>query len=66
MPCRNEPPGASFELLHASGEQALALDRNLAEAHALVGVAKLFLGEETEPHIQEALRLSPRDIFAHR
>src|SRR6516162_6117579 len=31
-------------------------------------MAKNFLGrgEETEAHIQEALRLSPRDIFAHR
>ena len=31
-------------------------------------MAKNFLGrgEETEAHIQEALRLSPRDIVAHR
>jgi tetratricopeptide (TPR) repeat protein len=31
-------------------------------------MAKNFLGrgEETEAHIQEALRLSPRDILAHR
>jgi hypothetical protein len=31
-------------------------------------MAKVMLGrgEETEAHIQEALRLSPRDIFAHR
>ena len=31
-------------------------------------MAKNFLGrgEETEAHIREALRLSPRDIFAHR
>jgi TolB-like protein/class 3 adenylate cyclase len=52
----------------AECERALALDRNLAGAHALIGMAKNFLGrgEETEPHIQEALRLSPRDIFAHR
>jgi tetratricopeptide (TPR) repeat protein len=36
--------------------------------HAVIGGAKAFLGrgEETEPHINEALRLSPRDIFAHR
>jgi TolB-like protein/Tfp pilus assembly protein PilF len=52
----------------AECEQALALDRNLARAHALIGGAKLFLGRsaETELHVKEALRLSPRDIFAHR
>ncbi|MBR0776235.1 winged helix-turn-helix domain-containing protein [Bradyrhizobium diazoefficiens] len=49
-------------------EQALALDRNLTNAHAAIGMGKIFLGraEQTEAHIQEALRLSPRDIFAHR
>ena len=49
-------------------EQALALDRNLANAHALIGYAKYFLGRgtETETHIQEALRLSPRDTIAPR
>jgi TolB-like protein/class 3 adenylate cyclase len=52
----------------AECEQALSLDRNLAQAHAGIGMAKNILGrgEETEAHIQEALRLSPRDIFAHR
>jgi tetratricopeptide (TPR) repeat protein len=52
----------------AQCEQALALDRNLAGGHAMIGMAKNMLGrsEETEAHIQEALRLSPRDIFAHR
>jgi TolB-like protein len=46
-----------------SCERALDLDRNLAAAHAQIGDGKLFLGqpEETEAHIQEALRLSPRD-----
>jgi len=50
----------------AEFEQSLALDRNLARAHALIGLAKLFLGrgEETEPHVNEAFRLSPRDTFA--
>ena len=49
-------------------EQALALDRNLANAHGFIGLAKLFLGrsQETEAHINEAFRLSPRDIFAYR
>jgi TolB-like protein/class 3 adenylate cyclase/Flp pilus assembly protein TadD len=48
-------------------EQALALDRNLAGAHGFIGLAKMFSGrsEETEAHVQEALRLSPRDMFAH-
>jgi TolB-like protein/class 3 adenylate cyclase/Flp pilus assembly protein TadD len=49
-------------------EYALALDRNLADAHGCIGMAKYFIGraEETEAHIHEALRLSPRDIFAYR
>jgi TolB-like protein len=44
-------------------ERALAIDRNLAAAHAYIGLAKCFAGrgEETETHIQDALRLSPRD-----
>jgi len=51
----------------AECERALALDRNLAGAHALIGVAKYFLGraEENEAHINEALRLSPRDTIAY-
>jgi tetratricopeptide (TPR) repeat protein len=50
----------------AECEQALALDRNLAIAHANIGMAKLYMGRaaETEAHVQEALRLSPRDTFA--
>jgi tetratricopeptide (TPR) repeat protein len=52
----------------AECERALALDRNLATAHAFVGFAKYTLGraDETEAHIQEALRISPRDIFAYQ
>ena len=48
-------------------EHALELDRNLSQAHALVGYGKLFVGraEETESHIAEALRLSPRDPGAY-
>ena len=51
----------------ARRENALELDRNLANAHALIGYGKLFVGraEETEPHIAEALRLSPRDPAAY-
>jgi TolB-like protein/Flp pilus assembly protein TadD len=52
----------------AECEYASALNRNLAEAHASVGAAKLFVqrAAETEAHIQEALRLSPRDRGIHR
>ena len=48
-------------------EHALALDRNLADAHAGIGLGKIFIGraEETEAHIVEALRLSPRDTMAY-
>jgi Flp pilus assembly protein TadD len=44
-------------------ERSLELDRNLASAHAQIGDGKMLLGrpEETEAHVQEALRLSPRD-----
>ena len=51
----------------AECEQALALDRNLAVAHNVIGQAKIQMGRaaETEGHIREALRLSPRDIFSH-
>ena len=49
-------------------EQALTLDRNLAEAHAGIGLAKYFLGlgAETEAHVNEAFRLSPCDSGAFR
>jgi TolB-like protein/class 3 adenylate cyclase len=48
--------------------RALALNRNLADAHGAIGVAKIFIGrsEETEGHIQEAMRLSPRDDSIYR
>jgi TolB-like protein len=47
----------------AECEHALQLDRNLAPAHFSIGLAKVFIGraEETEAHIAEAVRLSPRD-----
>ena len=50
----------------AKCEQALVLDRNLATAHAFIGTAKFRLGRaaETEAHVNEALRLSPRDTNA--
>jgi TolB-like protein/class 3 adenylate cyclase len=48
--------------------RALALDHNLAIAHGWIGLAKIYIGrsEETEAHIHEALRLSPRDISVFR
>ncbi len=48
----------------AECDRALALDRNFAWAHATIGMHKLHLdrGEETEAHVLEALRLSPRDV----
>jgi TolB-like protein/class 3 adenylate cyclase len=51
----------------AEREHALALDRNLAGAHSAIAFAKIFSGraEETEVHILEALRLSPRDTLAY-
>ncbi len=50
----------------AECQHALELDRNLAEAHAGIGLGKLFIGraEETEAHIAEALRLGPRGALA--
>jgi len=51
----------------AECEHALELDRNLAAAHSIIGLGKIFIGraEETEAHIVEALRLSPRDTMAY-
>jgi TolB-like protein/Flp pilus assembly protein TadD len=51
----------------AECERALELDRNLASAHAFIGLGKVFVGraEGTEAHVGEALRLSPRDTNAH-
>jgi tetratricopeptide (TPR) repeat protein len=48
-------------------ERALELDRNLANAHAQIGAAKILLGqaEDAEAHIQEALHLSPRDTLVY-
>jgi tetratricopeptide (TPR) repeat protein len=50
----------------ADCERALAIDRNLAMAHGWIGMGKYFVGrnEETEAHVLEALRISPRDTRA--
>ena len=51
----------------AQCEHALELDRNLAIAHAAIGMGKILDGraEDTEAHIAEALRLSQRDTLAY-
>ena len=48
----------------AECEHAVALDRNLAHVHALIGQGKIFIGraEETEAHVAEGLRLGVRAI----
>jgi tetratricopeptide (TPR) repeat protein len=45
----------------------LELDGNLAFAHSAIGFGKILVGraEETEAHIAEALRFSPRDTIAY-
>ena len=50
----------------AECERALALNPNLAAAHAQIGLAKVFDGhpEDTESHELEALRVSPHDTEA--
>jgi TolB-like protein len=49
----------------AECQRALELDHNFATAHALIGHAKHQLGRsaETEAHVNDAVRLSPRDAF---
>ncbi len=51
----------------AECEHALALDRNLASAHSIIGLGKIFVGrpEDTESHVLESFRLSPRDTTAY-
>jgi hypothetical protein len=70
--CSNSAPrfAMSWTKCAAEGiakcEHALALDRNLARAEGAIGFGKINIGraEETEAHIAEALRLSPRDTTA--
>jgi TolB-like protein/class 3 adenylate cyclase len=51
----------------AECQHALELDRNLAFANSAIGFGKMLVGraEETEAHIAEALRFSPRDTLAY-
>jgi tetratricopeptide (TPR) repeat protein len=55
------------ELGIAECERTVALDQNSATARSQIGMAKYFIGrgEETEAHVREALRLSPRDTRAY-
>ncbi|MBB4382982.1 winged helix-turn-helix domain-containing protein [Bradyrhizobium sp. SBR1B] len=52
----------------AECERALTLDRNLANAWGMIAYGKQLLGyaEQSVLSVQEAERLSPRDIFAFR
>ena len=51
----------------AECEQAFVLNPNIADVHSAVGFGKCLMGQaaETEGHILEALRLSPRDFGAY-
>ena len=57
--------GRAWEAI-AECERALAIDQNLAAAHGAIAAFKAHVGraEETEAHVREALRLSPRDSSA--
>jgi tetratricopeptide (TPR) repeat protein len=52
----------------AQCERALALDRNLASAWGMIAHGKQLIGraDQTELHVKEAERLSPRDMSAYR
>jgi len=66
------PPGPTLSVTRrgeqaiAQCERALAINPNLANAHAGIGWSKAITGhaEETEAHVREAFRLSPRDTGA--
>jgi TolB-like protein/Flp pilus assembly protein TadD len=53
-----------FSQALGSFDRALELNRNLAAAHAQIGLVKLLTGRpnETPAHIEKAVRLSPRDF----
>jgi len=68
MPTRTSAaPRCGLRCDHPSGRcgswRSPSADRNYANAHAFAGITKVFLGcaEETEAHVTEAMRLSPRD-----
>ena len=47
-------------------ERTLSLNRNIGASHAWIGLTKITLGkaEETEAHVEEALRIAPGDGVA--
>ena len=47
-------------------ERTLSLNRNIGASHAWIGLTKITLGkaEETEAHVEEALRIAPADGVA--
>ncbi len=51
----------------AECEHALTLDRNLACAHSIIGLGKIFVGrsEEAGTHVLKSLRISSRDTMAY-
>jgi tetratricopeptide (TPR) repeat protein len=57
-----------IKALSLAPEHALALDRNLASANAVIAAGMVYTGraEETEGLVVEALRLSPRDTLAYQ
>jgi tetratricopeptide (TPR) repeat protein len=58
---------SSYLLAIPAAVRALEIDPNLAIARGYMGLARVFIGraEETEAHVLEALRLSPRDVYAY-
>jgi len=67
MVARLGKSGRRLSFCYEAGPCGYELDRNLAFAHAFIGNAKSILGRsgETEAHVREALRLSPRDAFTY-
>jgi serine/threonine-protein kinase len=62
-------PAESLLQVKAAAEKALALDENLAEAHALLALVRANydrLPQEAEAGFQRALELAPNSLLAHR
>jgi len=62
-------PAESLLHVKAAAEKALALDENLAEAHALLAVVRANYErkpEEAETGFQRALKLAPNSLLVHR
>jgi len=60
-------PAVSFESIIANCERALALEPDLADAHAAKGLAFYTVGrnDEADAALSEAVRLGPRSFEAH-